>query len=235
MAGIQYYLRENKLVKGAKTYFAQVVARETITFKTLVREIVETGSTLTETDVRAVLGALAQVLAKHLGRGRKVVTPFCNFGAQIKGNFSSLSDVYDKSRHEIVGTTTCGVELKKLIVAQAQTVKIDSNRKLPQIDEVIDHATDVTNQTLTNGGTAELVGQRMKFDKHDPEQGVFIVQAGQEDIRAPIYAMIGDKKVIFSIPELPTGAELQVEVRTRPAENKEVLVERLSDVNLKAA
>ena len=66
-------------LKAPKKFYAQAKSREELTFRKLSKEIAENSTTVSDTDVMAVLNDLTKVLKRHLANGE--IVRFGDFGS----------------------------------------------------------------------------------------------------------------------------------------------------------
>ncbi len=85
--------------------------------------------------------------------------------------------------------------------------------------------TDVNN-TLTLDGNARIRGNHLKFDKNDPEQGLFLIDSKGKAQRVDRFTDIEPKELTFRVPKTLAKDTYQVEVRTALA-TKELRVGKL--------
>ena len=210
---IKYYARRATMLVGQVKFFAQVVTTRVIDLDELVRLIEETGSTLTRTDIKAVLEILARVIAGQMRMGHKVVTPFGVFSLKIKGGLDGPDDIYRVGRNTIEGRVALGAEVKKLLQAAVTFEKIDNPKVLPEPQRFTDAKSGLDDMVVSSGMPARIKGKRLKFDLADEKQGVFFV-SGETAIRASIYLEAADRKIVFNTPQLEKGKSYDVQVRT---------------------
>ena len=209
---MKYYLQKNK-INGKQVYVARVTGRQTIDRGDMVREMTNRGTTLTATDIRAVLDLEDQVAADLLAQGYRIVTPLYQMSVSIQGVFRGLSDRFVPSRHKIYPTISAGTGLKKLLArARVKPKRVEKDSKPPLLHNF--HMLFAEpGAKLTGGGHGMLEGARLQFDREDPEQGLYfeaIETAEQTDghwkrVKVERFDICESKKIIFQIPELKPG------------------------------
>ena len=216
---IKYYARRATMLVGQVKFFAQVVTTRVVDLDELVRLIEERGSTLTRTDIKAVLELLARVIAGQMRMGNKVVTPFGVFALKIKGGLDGPDDVYRSGRNSIEGKVALGAELKKELQKPVTFEKIDNPKVLPEPQRFTDAKSGLDNRVISSGMPARIKGKRLKFDIADEKQGVFFV-SGEQAIRAEVYLEAGDRRLVFNTPLLEKGKSYELQVRVANAAGK---------------
>ena len=77
----------------------------------IVKRIVKRGTTLTETDIRAVLRLSFEEIAEAVSEGNNVNLILVNNRPSIQGVFSDVNDSYDASRHTVRASLSAGLLL----------------------------------------------------------------------------------------------------------------------------
>jgi predicted histone-like DNA-binding protein len=100
-----------------KKFYAQAKARGELTFRKLSKEIAEGSTTVSDTDVLAVLNDLTKVLRRHLNEGR--IVRFGDFGTFQIAITSSGSETAEKFQSSLIkgGKVTFrpGIDLKEML------------------------------------------------------------------------------------------------------------------------
>ncbi len=207
---IFYQILENPLREGE--YFPRVVPQGTVPLSTAMEAIVrETG--VSDVDVAAVLHALSKQVRLALLDGR-------NITIDGLGTFSlSLSEKLTSADAEVSEAVEVRVnlrpdpELVEAIRREATFERVVKPERAPIITSFRDVATGQENR-YTAGNIGEIVGEDLSFNPAAADEGVFFVAADGTEVRAPTYAQVGTRKLVFLIPAGLNG-EQTVEVRTR--------------------
>ena len=100
-----------------KKFYAQAKASGEVTFKNLSKEIAQGSTTVSDTDVLAVLNDLSKILSRHLAEGR--IVRFGDFGAFQIGLSSEGAESADKFTSSLIKgakiTFRPGVDLRDTI------------------------------------------------------------------------------------------------------------------------
>jgi predicted histone-like DNA-binding protein len=103
--------------KAPKKFYAQAKAREELTFRKLSKEIAEGSTTVSDTDVLAVLNDLTKVLRRHLENGE--IVRFGDFGSFQTALTSEGAETAEKFHVSLIkgGKVTFrpGVDLKEML------------------------------------------------------------------------------------------------------------------------
>ena len=100
-----------------KKFYAQAKASGELTFRKLSKEIAEGGTTVSDTDVLAVLNDLIKVLRRHLSNGE--IVRFGDFGSFQIAITSEGAETAAKFNASLIKggkvTFRCGVDLKEML------------------------------------------------------------------------------------------------------------------------
>jgi hypothetical protein len=120
----------------------------------------------------------------------------------ISGVFTSITDSFDPSRHSIRATLSPSL----LLSEKMQKVRLEKTLQplpSPVILEFLNINTNTTNSVLTPGGIGQIVGEELKFNPDNPQEGIFFVAADGTETKVQIIASRTEGKLVFSIPTLP--------------------------------
>ncbi|MDR2815530.1 MAG: HU family DNA-binding protein [Proteiniphilum sp.] len=105
--------------EAPKKFYAQAKAREELTFRKLSKEIAEGSTTVSDSDVLAVLNDLTTVLKRHLSNGE--IVRFGDFGSFQVAISSKGAEAADKFNVSLIksGKVTFrpGVDLKEMLAS----------------------------------------------------------------------------------------------------------------------
>jgi hypothetical protein len=200
---ISYILTENNL-NGAPdaTYRAMVQTNGSIDQDGVIDRMIERGSTITRADILAVLEERQAAIASLLLEGFNVNTPEVNYRIGLKGVFTSQTDSFDPSRHNLEASLNPGSYLRQAIRERAQVQKQEAIKPRPNPVEYLDANTNERNSALTPGGMGCLSGHRLKFNPDDPDQGIFLTQLnnGNTPIRVEVVGKNTPAELLFMVP-----------------------------------
>ena len=171
---IDYSLYQNKLTEASDLYAAQVLITSSADLETIADRIVEQGSTVTRTDVIAVLEGAVNAVENLLLEGARV-----NFGGlfdlfpKIKGKFNGITDHYDPSRHQVDVGATPGARVRKTVRENAAVTKLETVLPMPLVLEYTDLGTGETNNHVTSGNIGTINGSRLSFDETAEDEGIY--------------------------------------------------------------
>ena len=217
---LTYALFENHLTSDPNDYMAVTTNAISLGQDAVVQLMLKRGSTLTETDILAVLKMEREVICEQAAMGNSITTPLFNLSMSIKGVFNGADDTYDPARHSIKLNLTPGTELRNA-VALIKTRKVRAEKVSPIIDRIVDAATGSVNDQLSSGGLAVLRGCYLKYDAADPLQGIFFIATDNTEIRVEVISLNKPGELHFQAPALATG-EYRVEVRAIIKGRKEI-------------
>jgi hypothetical protein len=224
---IKYYLQPNPVTPDPNDQSARVLPNASLTLEDIIAKMMQRGTTVTEADIRAVLNLFFDVVSDEVADGNFVNLPLANIRVGISGVFTSITDSFDPSRHSIRATLSRGL----LLSEKMQKVRLEKTLQplpSPVILEFLNINTNTTNSVLTPGGIGQIVGEELKFNPNNPQEGIFFVAADGTETKVQIIASRTEGKLVFSIPTLPAG---NYTLEVRRAYTKEDIIRKgvLSD------
>ena len=218
---INYNLHEYRLANGSD-YRARVKYRQTVNTVELLAMMHARHPHLSQAEMRVVFEALTETLLPLLLDGNRVVTPMGTYGITIKGGFDAVTDRYVEGRNCFEMTIKPNPEMQEAFARQARPHKVEPAKPTPMLHEYVNVADPSAHDRLLPGNMARLLGDKLKVNPNDPEQGIFLLamKNGRRDVDQPPIRInqLGintDKELLFLVPpDLPPGA-YRVEVRAR--------------------
>jgi DNA-binding domain/Domain of unknown function (DUF4469) with IG-like fold len=209
---IKYYLQPNHITPDPNDQTARVQPNNTLGVDEIVKRIVKRGTTLTETDVRAVMRLAFEEIADAASEGNNVLLPLINIRPSIQGIFTSINDSYDATRHTIRASVTAGLQLNEKM--KTSTVeKMGSSIVSPDIVDFQDVRT-TTHTQASKGGIGIITGSELKFNPSNVAEGIFFVNiATNAEFKATEIAQRTESKLMFMIPTTLVAGTYYVEVR----------------------
>lgn len=215
---INYALFPNRLTGEENQYRAVTKLNGSQDLESIIRQMMLQGSTVTEADIRAVLTEAIRAAANMLIQGQRV-----NFGGLVQlwpgitGKFQGKGDHYDRTRHQIRINTSAGKSIVEEVRRIAEPSKTLSAKPAPILFDFIDNATGAENQSITGGEIGSIVGNRLKFNPEQPDEGIFIINtADLSEVRIAKTQRNKPGELVFLVPgDLTKGAQFRIEVRVR--------------------
>ncbi|MBI9060659.1 MAG: DUF4469 domain-containing protein [Marinilabiliaceae bacterium] len=210
---LNYALLENLLTPAPNDYMAQVQNVKSHDIDSVVARMLERGSTITKTDILAVLEMFFDEVTKITREGETVNLPIFNTRLSVSGVFSGATDSYDASRHAVKVNVNAAKLLTEAL-RQVKTQKVATKEVQPMVLEVKDSISQSVNDTLTSGGVVEITGSMLKIEGEAPQTGIYFVD---EDNTAHAVTTIVDNKpgrLIAIVPTLDSGTyHLQIKTQ----------------------
>lgn len=210
---IKYALRENLLTAEPDDYMAQVTDSQVFTMDDIIDRMAKRGTTVTRTDLVAIMTLYKEECAAIIGEGGQLNTPLINTQASITGVFNGADDTFDKSRHVLKLNITAGTALKEAI-SNAKLTKVEGSNTDPYISSVKDKITGSASE-IKAGSVMELTGSRLKFDAGDIEQGVFVIAGDKSEIRCASVVENKPARIIVLLDAGVPAGEFSLELRTK--------------------
>ena len=197
---IPYFLVDNPLTPDPTDFRARLLLKGKKTRADILKRIMIKNSGLAESELKAVFDEEARAIAEFLEDGYSVDTGLVLIQPGVKGVFHSANEVFTPGKHELKINTRPLSALKE-VLNRISLVKIVGVVNVPVITIIEDLKSQTKNDTMTPGKLAKIYGDKMKFDAEDAEQGIFFVKEDETETRVDEYGEIGNKKIIFNIPQ----------------------------------
>ena len=224
---VTYRLVPNRLGNGDHDYLTKTRSTLKVSYEQLIEDMIEYHSTVTRSDIMAVMEIFHDVVAKHLLDGVFVSTPLVNLRPSVKGRIAINGSTGEPL--EIIAKVHAGSFLRRTM-EQASLSKLPTGvLGSPAPMFYVDDTTGQFNQVLTSGGKGQLQGERMKFDTSDPAQGVFLVdtQSGSAE-KVETAGLISGAVIALILPAtLVAGTDYELEVRALNESNGELRTGKL--------
>ena len=209
---LKYCLRENLHTAKTDDYMAQVTDSQVFTLDDIIDRMVKRGTTVTRTDLAALMQLYTQECTYIVEEGGTLNPPLINTVFSISGVFDGADDSFDAKRHSVNLNINAGTALKEALT-KVKASKVESVSTDPYITSVTDKLNGSTN-TIKIGSVMEILGSRLKFDPKDEEQGVFAV-SGTTAVRcASVIENKPARLIVILDASVPAG-DFTLEVRTK--------------------
>lgn len=212
----------NPLAKedGDKYCFRSSV-NQTLPVESLISEIVNYNSTLTEADVRAVLSVLDIKVREYVNKGYKVELPFLDIRLKATGTCAGKEDSFTAgmSNNEIGISVTVKDDVREKMTRDVRYIQqYPESPRDPKITLVYSVNPDGTKNTslgFSVNDSIRITGRNLAFDFTDNEQGVFL-QTGESVTRIEKYNRLGSSILDTFIPAGLSAGSYSLFVKTKP-------------------
>ncbi|MDR8392620.1 DUF4469 domain-containing protein [Aliifodinibius sp. S!AR15-10] len=85
----------------------------------------------------------------------------------------------------------------------------------PKLQRYYNNGSDTNNETLTPGYTGRLVGELLKIDPEDPDQGLFLVASDGAETEVEEFVENSPSELGFRVPDGLASGEYAMEVRAK--------------------
>ncbi len=229
---IHYALFENNVTTDPDDYSAAVQAIDSADLDTLVRRMLERGSTTTRADILAVMEDAIGACESLLLDGMRV-----NFGGlvelfpRVRGVFNGVTDTFDPARHSVDVGANPGIRVRQTVRDQATVTKDEAVKPAPNPLEFRDIGSDTTNDQITPGNIGQLSGSRLKYDVAQVDEGVyFIASVGGAAIKVFTLQKNKPAQLVFLLPAGLLAGTYYLEVRARMRGGADLRTGRLDAV-----
>ena len=232
---IKYALFKNHLTSDPDDYAAIVQIAGSVDLNAIADRIVAHGSTVGRADVLAVLELAITVCEEAIDASEHI-----NFGGlvdmypRVKGVFANATDPWSAERHRVAVGANAGARVRKHVRERSQVERVEAIKPAPNLVTYVDTGSGDTDDTVTVGNMADIVGNRLKVDTSKPDAGVFFI-ADADGAETKVTTINTNKpgKLIILNPATLVAGTYKLEVRARmgrpPAgtDNRELRVGRL--------
>ncbi|MFH5834345.1 DNA-binding domain-containing protein [Halalkalibaculum sp. DA384] len=210
---LEYYLKRNHITSDEDDYMAISINPESYSIEDVYDYMTREGSTVTRAEALAGFEEVTRAILNLVQQGHSVVTPLVNIRPGISGVFDSEDDRFDTDRHEVRINVSPGLRLRET-ADEIPTQKVEPRERIPTITHYSDNSSGSRDAEITPGGGARIVGQLLKFDEEDPDQGIFFVNTSNGTETRVESTLLRNKpsELIFINPELDPGT-YRLEVR----------------------
>lgn len=209
---IKYFLQPNPITPDPNDQSARVISNQVHDLQSITREMLKRGSTITEADISAVLKVFFDVVIDEVVEGNSVNLPLVTIRPGITGVFNSATDSFDASRHFKKANLNAGVLLNQRM-ALAGVEKVMQAAAAPALIAFTDINTQTTNSILTPNGIGQLVGEELKFNPANANEGIFFIAADATATKVTVVASRTEGRLMFSIPAALVPGSYTLEVR----------------------
>ena len=212
---IYYNLQENKLTGNANEYYARVNIIHNVDVDEFADFLCARGSTLTKTDVVGLLQMMGETIESLISQSYSVSLPFATFYSAIKGKFDGVTDGFDPSRHTVRPRVRAGSKLNRYFNNGISVEKETFDETRPIVKKYEDKDSAAFNSTLTPGGIGRLYGKNMAIDEADTEQGIFLINSGNQKTKVEKIAETRPSFHAFIVPASLAPGEYRISVVNR--------------------
>jgi hypothetical protein len=212
-AMLKYSLVENLLTVEQDDFMAHPTEVRSYSVDEIIEQMLKRGTLLTKADISAVLEVYHQVIADVVEEGGAIHTPLINTTPSISGVFKGAEDTFDPKRHHVKVNVNPGKLLREA-APKIKVTKVHVDDPLPYILEVKDILSGKTNAVLTHGGVVQISGGKLKFYADKPNNGLFLVDEHNAEIRCKIIVENKPARIIAIIPEDIPKTAYRLEIRT---------------------
>lgn len=175
--------------------------------------MIANGCAVSGNDADGVIDHFFDAIAEYLIDGCRVVTRGGNFSMSIKGNFEGKTDSFSASRHRINVNINAGALLRRNVLSRIHIQKELSGPVRPELLEYTDWNSTERDSVLTPGGLGQIIGQNLKFDPADPEQGIFFIAEDGTASKVSVISHNTGGQLTFLVPAELAPGDYSLEVR----------------------
>ena len=231
---IQYALFENHVTSDPNDYRGIIQNMGSWDFDTVVKKVILRGTTVNEADVRAVIVTTLSVCAEGVTENNHVnLGGFVDFFPRLKGGFVGPDGPWGDDNFVDVGANP-GSKLREQVRRDAKVERVTAHKPAPELVACHDFGSETTNDQVTVGGGAHIIGSRLKYDASKADEGIYFIataDGAQTKVDMVMYNKPG--RLEFIVPATLVPGTYWLEVRARQGDppsgpdNRELRVGRL--------
>ncbi|MCB0196020.1 MAG: DUF4469 domain-containing protein [Anaerolineae bacterium] len=217
-----YTIHKTGYSNGEEKYHASVHYNQVMNEDDVIDLMLLNGSPFSRSDTQAILNKYYETINTAACNGWQVVTRNARYGVTIKGVFTGPHDKLDSRRHKVVPQVKPGLGFKKAVKKGVTMEKETTYKKQPELNEYINFYSSGSTAEMSPSHTARIVGNHLRFDPTDPEQGLFMIPVDatgvlqmQEAVKVEEFTDITPKMLTFRVSDTLTPGFYALEVRTK--------------------
>lgn len=201
---MEYTLYKNGLTSGSNDHVARVLKVTSHDTESIISHMSAKGTTLTRTDILAVLNSFFETMEEFIAKGETINTDLFKVSFSISGVFNDATDVFDKTRHSVKINLSSGKMLKDA-TAKIHVEKVAISETIPSILKVRDSTSGSVNDRITSQGIVEITGNLIKVVGDNAENGVYLVANDGTKYKATSIAENRSTRLFVGFPMLTAG------------------------------
>lgn len=200
---IKYSVFQTRL-QGESQFLGQVILQGTYDREALVERMLSRGTTLTKTDITAVLQLFGSAIEQVCSEGYRVnIDGLIQVTPAIGGTFDGRADTFTAPRNTIYLTAQVSKALNDRIAQSASPERILVDEGRPMLLQVVDAEADTGAVAMVMGNIIAITGKRLKFNLSSDREYMRLVNAQNPDEFVPVtkFQKISDLKLVFRLPK----------------------------------
>jgi hypothetical protein len=218
---INYALFKNNLIESTSKFFGKVLSKDSVGTEGIAERMLAQGSTITRSDIYAVIEDLIKAVEAMLLDGKRVnIGDFIQLYPGLKGQFSGIDDSFDRSRHKIVVRATPGVRLRKTIESKANVKRVEKSSGDALLYYYIDSGSGTRNETITPGNIGSIMGKRLTFNAEEADEGIYFIAEDNTETKVTIVQKNKPSELVFLVPPGLAAGTYRLVIRNRQFTDK---------------
>lgn len=145
---------------------------ETIDFEALINKMLDKGTLVTSTDIRAVFSLFHEVVQSELKKGNKIITPLFTAGIRLEGTFANQQEPINRNKHKVHISMQANRNLEKEI----RHLRLQRSKQETRTANIIGMSNPFHEDfnTAMPGDMIQVHGHYFYLNKEDPNQGIWL-------------------------------------------------------------
>jgi hypothetical protein len=199
------YAVSKATLRGTTQYVGRTVIKESYTRDMIVSRMLSMRTSLAKEEIKSVLSLFEETVYTVCREGNKVTLEnFMQFTPAIGGTFDCATALFDRAANSVYVTAQISPVFNRRFNRETPVEKITPRENKPSLLEITDNNTGAVNAVITQNDIVTIHGDRMKYDKTDPEEYLRFVNAHDPSQYAEITRCqkITDREIVFLMPEV---------------------------------
>ena len=220
---LDYYMAPVSIAGHTDKYRAVPIYTGQFTEQQMIEELAEYNSGLPIQVISVIIKTMFEVRNKYLRRGYTVKVGDLSFRPTIPGSYESEEALVDGAR---VASFVVNSD-KPLRDMSFHFVRERLKTNTAFIAKVFDAITETENLEVTPNRPFRITGNRLAYNHTDAQSGVFFIDAATGvEFRAGVVITNKPSQLVIEAPNLTSGDEYWLEVRTRETELDKINIAR---------
>jgi hypothetical protein len=199
------YAVSNATLRGTAQYVGRTVIRESYTQEMIVSRMLGMRTSLAKEEIESVLSLFEEAVYTVCREGNKVTLEnFMQFTPAIGGTFDGATALFDRAENSVYVTAQISPVFNRRFNRETPVDKVTARENKPALLEITDNNTGTVNAVITQNDIVTIHGDKMKYDRADPDEYLRFVSVQDPSQYAEITRCqkITDREVVFLMPSV---------------------------------
>lgn len=199
---IKYFVFQTRFQNESK-FFGRAILNGTYDRDAIVGRMLKMGTSMTKTDIVALLQLLSETIEMVCSEGFRVnIEGLVSMTPVVGGQFLDKKDFVTAGRNTLYLTSQVSKALNDRFAQAATPEKVIVDENRPILIDVVDAEAEEGVAALKAGNIMTVSGKRLKFDVTHPEEYLRLVNAENSTEFLPItkFQKMSSQELVFRLP-----------------------------------